>query len=144
MKRFLLWIKSLFKKPSTESSPVVDAIDPSVIQWHGVSWANVPVTMRIENASFGRSVQFNNAAPREWPVIIVKVKVQSILCVFYGIEVYEGGKMDWCKPGQREKGLENLQKGYNGLRLPRKDEDVYMCLVSVDGRMRSNIVKCKR
>jgi len=103
------------------------------------------VSAVLTGATFSdRWLTYNEPAPASWPIITVKVKVQAICCVFYGKESIEGGKFEWSKPNQTQRSTHNIKDGYNGLRMPKADEAVYACLVSVDGKHRTNIVKASR
>jgi hypothetical protein len=143
--RLIELIKKWFKKDDPEPEPNSDAIQLSEINWLGPCYESAAKTAALSAADMDKHFLYlGRAAPERWPKKVVKVTVQGITCIFYTRKgKIVGGKFDWLRPGQTEKTLENLEKGYNGHSMPRKGSNVYTMSVSVDGRDRTNIVKVK-
>lgn len=165
-KKFIAALKKWFSKKNDKPvvvSPVEDKpADPvadkpttpsgepnlAVAKWCGRNYAGLRIdpNATINSASMtDRTLTLSNAVPKTWPVMTVKVDVQSIICLFYEIDGYiMGGKFDWCRPGQTSKGLENVHNGYQGHRMPPKTARCWTMEVSVDEACRTNIVEVVR
>ena len=149
-KRIREWVRKWFgdyEKPEPKPQPSGgDVIDPAAIQWLGQNYSMAENCAVLHGGNIGAtSMSISNPAPSDWPVKVVKVKVQGIICIFYerGGQVV-GGKFDWLRPNQTHKGLENLAHGYNGHTMPHPSAKCYAMFVSVDGSRRSNIAALER
>ena len=128
-------------EPEAGSSVSIESI-----RWLGDNYSGAQETAVLNGASMTcDTFDLQNAAPSDWPTKVVKVKVQSIVCLFYekGGELV-GGKFEWLRPGQRHKSLENVHNGYGGHEMPAEGVECYTCIVSVDGKYRTNLVKVDR
>jgi len=128
--------------PQEDESP--DDIPVNEIDWLGANYSGAQVDMDFSGGVFNDGIWLNEPAASHWPKTTVKVRVQGILCLFYGRDSFRGGKMEWLTPGQTYKLVHNLKTGYNGHRMPKDNERVFACLVSVDGSRRSNIAELDR
>lgn len=71
-------------------------------------------------------------------------EVDAICCLFYERDGrIVGGKFDWWrKGGQAKKVTHNLHGGYNGHTMPEAGTRTWTCIVSVNGKRRSNVKEC--
>ena len=131
---------------STDSTPSGD-LDLTKVKWLGENYSSITVVENILNsASMNNNSISTNYNAYSWPSKIVKVEVDAVCCIFYerGSDIV-GGKFDWWrKGGQIVKGLENIHNGYNGHTIPSSGAKVWTCIVSIDGKKRSNVISVKR
>lgn len=150
-KKLLKWLKSLVENnsdndDSDNDDSGVDDLDLSKVKWLGDNYSNAQVEEIFNSASMDKHFINTDYKPYNWPKKTVKVSVDAICCIFYerGSEIV-GGKFDWWRTGgQGTKTLENLYEGYHGHSFPVDGAKVWTCIVSVDSKKRSNVVKVSR
>ena len=139
------WIREMFsKKPKPD--PNTEDLDLTTVKWLGDNYSGAQVEQLLNSASMNNNSISTSYKPYDWPSIIVKVRVDAICCIFYekGNDIV-GGKFDWWRAGgQDSKTLENLHNGYNGHIVPSAGSKVWTCIVSVDGKKRSNTISVSR
>jgi len=143
-------------RPDTKPTPLPmqDAI--SNIRWHGANYQGAEIVAELPECTMSDDrIFYSKPCPSDWPSktetaynpdgsILKTVTIQGIACIFYGKDSVEGGKYEFMRPGQTMKMTDNIKNGYNGLRLPNEDEQVYTCLVSIDGSKRTNITRVQQ
>jgi len=113
------------------------------VRWLGVNYSGASAGAEIRSAWTDGNYLHTDYAPYDWPEKTVQVRVDAIACFFYqrGSEIV-GGKFEWWRAGgQSVKGLHNVHEGYNGHEMPGAGTQCWTCIVSVDGRQRSNVVE---
>lgn len=130
--------------PAEEPTKVDDFLGK--VKWLGDNYSSAKEVMKLAGAKLTKKeLRYSDAVPKSWPTIIVRVKVQSIDCIFYERDgKIVGGKFEWGKPGSVNRGITNLVEGYHGHSVPEKGAKVWAMRVSIDGEMRSNIVEVER
>ena len=137
-------IKQLIDKKITTTTttlPDLDDLDITSIKWLGADYSNAVIDTIIHNAEIDDKWVYTNYEPYNWKIGGGAVKVDAICCLFYeqGNKVV-GGKYDWWRVGgQGQKMVDNVHHGYQGHSFPSRDKEVYTCIVSIDGKLRSNI-----
>ena len=97
------------------------------------------VTKLLFSANVSSGKVKMNFETLHWPSRSGKKTIDGSVFLFWvrGGQVI-GGYFDAHSVGQTTKGLENVYGGYIGEK-PAKGETVYFCLVSLDGRQRTNV-----
>jgi len=114
-------------------------------EWDNIRWhtsqgpsgrgAQLVMTLDGEITSDGRFVRF------AWDRIPWSGNGLGHFFVWDGSR-WVGGKFEWIRSGgQSVKELNNIRRGYNGLRAPARGTPVAFAWTSADGKRRSNLVK---
>ena len=138
-------IRKETNKPTPEPEPAED-LDISKIKWLGANYSGATMVKLINSASMTNSRISTSYTPYNWPSNSTGVIVDAICCLFYekGTEIV-GGKFDWWrKGGQGVKTLGNVHEGYQGHTFPASNAKVWTCIVSIDGKQRSNLCSVSR
>jgi hypothetical protein len=128
---------------------IVDAIDITKVTQANknrvdYNKAQVVNILRFADLDDKVHVRFNNDAPSSWWASTTDhMKFVRLQTFWPDGSGYFGGHIDWVRPGQSYKTLNNIGKNYLGKQPPR-GSPMYFMLVSNDGKWRSNIVKSKR
>ena len=130
--------------PPPEQPPVVDTL-PNNIVWLGASYGNaMPDGSVIRSASLDINKTYQDYTIADWPIGGQEpTLVQGIACFFREENgKLIGGKFEWMRKGvQPVKLTDNIHEGYNGHVFPAHGTPVYLLIVSVDGKHRTNMIE---
>jgi hypothetical protein len=144
-------MKAVFKgkketTTKTDDSPKIPS-DGGLLKgakWVGPSGTNAQPTKKLTQAKIAKGlVHMDYDELAGWP----KSKdggLNAYTCVFVERDgKLVGGKFDWLRVGQKMKVLKNIPEGYIKGVQPKKGEKVWFCLLSLDGKNRTNLVESR-
>lgn len=100
----------------------------------------------LKVGSSGLSLKWETGVPGDWAVSRSEDKGELVIVAFFipeGKGGWKGGKFDWINAARSTRSLDNVLSGYGGwsaseFRAARKHA---LCVVSADGRKRSNLIE---
>ena len=142
-------------EPKEETEPLGEVVCINNIVWRGDNYAGAKINARLSGGWLSNDkFHMNDSAPNSWPIKKEEKKdkngnviqlLQGIVCLFYEENgKITGGKFDWLRPNQTDKGLENVHEGYRGHKFPVAGARCFAMFVSVDESLRSNIAELIR
>lgn len=123
------------------ASSAADSRSLSGAQWIGPNGSGAQVTANLSANTHGHFVDFDYPdSVKSWRPL--KGDLNAYGCCFVERDgKLVGGKFEWIRVGQKRKLLDNITNGYIRGVKPRKGEKVYFCLLSLDGKQRTNLVE---
>lgn len=153
MSKFWKWFKSLwpFSKPTPKPDPapvLADDVDPLTMHWRGPSGINAKLTVSLSNVKRTGGNLYYSTGAREWKL---KDSCDGYSCLFVSRDgglSWQGGKFDWCRPGETLRPLNHMvQGGYLDNRYPNEPpilppvagEVWAFVIINLDGTERTEI-----
>lgn len=135
--------------PSTASESA-DAIDFSALKfcWGGFSGGKAKISgrARIKNLKVtAKGISYGWEAGGCEDLGAANASDASCLaCLF--VEDGRGGKFDWISTSRRTRDLKNIESGYGGWDASafKASKRFYFCIVSKDGKTRTNVISCDK
>ena len=138
------------ESPTTSEEPFPDEVTFSDLNWSygGFDGASAEVS----DVSIGGLVVDGRGLRFEYETDLSSWGLShsdagALACLFVQKEdgTWVGGKFDWISSSRKTRGFENIYGGYNGWNLSNvpAGANVAFCIVSRDGKKRSNIVTAK-
>ncbi len=139
----------VIEEPSAASESA-DAIDFSKLKfcWGGFggSKAKISGRARIKNLKVtGKGISYGWEAGGCEDLGAANASDASCLaCLF--VEDGRGGKFDWISTSRRTRDLKNIETGYGGWDASafKASKRFYFCIVSKDGKTRTNVISCDK